>query len=906
MSSSLADLLHAFAQQPDLDLPKAIVTAAHAALVEQDGARLPDTDIRAWLLAGARPQFLRALSREQRYGPYVRCMNAALLRSSYTLGDLLDDRARQHPERCFLEEGDGERRILSFGQTALRCGIIAHSLRAGITATEGPRVALFTGNTLEGALCDLACLAHGIFVVPLSVHLDAQTLGMIVRRLRLNTVLVDDDDRLRRALSARMESAPDITIIHIGPGDPEEKDVERFDAFIARNRERTVPDAIAFRADRHGEASRAIGYTDTATVMFTSGSTGHPKGICFSQMNIVSKRFARAAALPDVGSDETLVAFLPLFHTFGRFLELQGMLFWGGRYVFAGNPSREALFARMQEFHPTGLISIPQRWGELREEAERAGALAAVSGGKLRWGLSAAGYLAPSDFRYFHQQNVTLCSGFGMTEATGGILMTPPGDYEDESVGLPLPGIEVRLSAEGEMEMRGPYVARTLPDGEDAVGREEDWVATGDLFTRSQSGHYRIVDRVKDIYKNSRGQTIAPLGVENRFRDVPGIRRCFLAGDGRAHNTLLIVLDEDAQVLHGLSPEQRASYFNAIVRAVNRDLPSYERILEFTLLEKDFSQSDGELTAKGSYNRKRIAENYRAEIDQMYRAQTLSFRIAGLRLQLPLWMLREIGCTERDLRLRPEGLYNSATRVMLRVAGGRSEQSWRIGDLEYQLDAASIDLGRLCRQPTGWTGNTALAEFFPCHEGWDVSLPELVDVYPLRDSDGASRTGNTGEEVQQGHAAGRNGRRQGSVGTVLLQLHKLLALILAAESPSALQLFDDIAAALQTVPRRHATLLRRRLGSCAWHAEETVRIRAYETLLLYDPQPEDPAPYNAFMNAGRSFLDGPALERIASPDMRGERLAALRRRLQLYREQRPRPTARLRSPSHIDVPARLA
>ena len=119
----------------------------------------------------------------------------------------------------------------------------------------------------------------------------------------------------------------------------------------------------------------------------------------------------------------------------------------------------------------------------------------------------------------------------------------------------------------------------------------------------------------------------------------------------------------------------------------------------------------------------------------------------------------------------------------------------------------------------------------------------------------------------------------------------MLSRILAAESTAALQLFDDIAAALQTTPRRHAALLRRRLGSCALHPDESVRIRAYEALLLFDPDPGDAAPYHAFMNAGRAFLDAQALERIASPDMQGERLAALRRRLHSYRALRPVPSS---------------
>ncbi|MFZ1731557.1 MAG: AMP-binding protein [Bacteroidota bacterium] len=917
MTLKLSDLLQTLDHQPDPALPPAVIALIHETLVEGSGTAVSDAELRAFLQAAASPQFLQSLSREQRYGPLERCVRAALLRSGYSLHDLLRDRERTLSGRCFLQEGDGERRSLSFAQTRLRCAAIAHALLADPRTSDSrpPRVALFTNNSLESALCDLACLSYGIFITPLSVHLDEQSIGEIFRRLSITVVLADDEDRLRRLLRVRREQALDFAVLAVGNIDSGEKEIERFESYVATNRERELPGGSIAAARRN-----PIGYTTAATVMFTSGSTGRPKGVCFSMMNMISKRFSRAAALPDVGMDETLVAFLPLFHTFGRFLELQGMLFWGGKYVFAGNPSREALFARMREFRPTGLISIPQRWTELHKEvessmaAQRTGSsgeegrngsvkqtdaaqsVLAAAGGRLRWGLSAAGYLAPAVFRFFHDHGVALCSGFGMTEATGGILMTPPGEYQDDSVGIPLPGIEVRQTEVGELEMRGPYVALPLPEDADAPlpqqdGSEYSWQSTGDLFEQEPGGHYRIIDRVKDIYKNSRGQTIAPMGVESRFREVPGLKQCFLAGDGRSHNVLLIIADEASPAMRSMPvAQQRQSYFNEIVRAVNRELPVYERILEFTVLKRDFSQSEGELTSKGSFNRKLIAENFREEIDQLYRARRLSFRIAGLQLHLPLWMLRDIGCTERDIRVHPEGLYNAAEQRLLAVSQGRDGMSWRIGDIEYQLADDGIDLGRLCRQPFGWVGNQALADFFPCHEGWDVRLDDVLAVRPLRSQyhDGANSSWS--QTSASTEAQRKDEGNRGSIGSQLLQLHGMLAVVFAAESPAALQLFDDLAAALQFIPHRHAALLRQRLGSCGWHEVDAVRIRAYSTLMLFDPDPEDASPYNAFMESGKTFLDDFALERIATLDLRGEQLTALRRRMHAYRKHSPAPS----------------
>jgi long-chain acyl-CoA synthetase len=197
-----------------------------------------------------------------------------------------------------------------------------------------------------------------------------------------------------------------------------------------------------------------------------------------------------------------------------------------------------------------------------------------------------------------------------MTEATGGITMTPPGEYEEGSVGLPLPGIRVRLGESDELEIAGPYVARYLDEAEPAEDGER-WLKTGDVFREREGGHLEIVDRVKDIYKNSRGRTIAPRRVEQRFEGVPGIRRVFLAGDGRDDNVLLVVPDPDDPVLAGdPQGEEARDYLRRIVAAANADLATYERVVDFAVLPRDFSLDAGELTPKGSYRRKAIEKAF--------------------------------------------------------------------------------------------------------------------------------------------------------------------------------------------------------------------------------------------------------------------------------------------------------
>ena len=160
-----------------------------------------------------------------------------------------------------------------------------------------------------------------------------------------------------------------------------------------------------------------------STIMYTSGSTSDPKGVIFNQTNIVSKRFARALALPDISSGDIFLCYLPLFHTFGRYFELMGSIFWGSTYAFAESPSFSSLLKDFKVVSPSVFISIPKRWVQLYElmnetldldlasEESVRDILENYTGGNLKWGLSAAGYLDPDIFRFFHSNKIELISG---------------------------------------------------------------------------------------------------------------------------------------------------------------------------------------------------------------------------------------------------------------------------------------------------------------------------------------------------------------------------------------------------------------------------------------------------------------------------------------------------------------
>jgi long-subunit acyl-CoA synthetase (AMP-forming) len=838
-------------------LALALLEAAEAAAA---GRPRPAASWHRFLDLTRRPAFLVALGTHEARRRWAEVAFAAIRTSRYTLATLLAQRVAEHPERpLFQESPDAGSPCWSYEAVASRLARTAAALLRG--ARRPPRVLILSPNSVEAACADLACLVHGIPVTPLNPETDRDGLVFVLERLRFGLVLVHGDaerTRVERALGAARPR-----LLQLDPSAPLRGAAE---ASLAQLSASLTPAQVT----RALEAHVPPGLDEPATVMFTSGSSGLPKGVVHTGHAILAKRFARAAALPEVGTDETLLCYLPLFHTFGRYLELLGSLFWGGSYVFAGNPSFETLARALPQVRPTGLVGVPRRWLQLRErclERERGGsdALRAVVGDRLRWGLSAAGHLEPAVFRFFQRHGVELCSGFGMTEAAGGVTMTPPGAYEDDSVGVPLPGLRARLGQDGELEIAGPYVGRYLDDPPPRPG-EERWLATGDVFTRRPSGHFEIVDRLKDVYKNTRGQTVAPAAVERRLADVPGVRRALLVGDGRDENVLLIVPDRQDAVIAGARPEAVDSYFDRIVAAVNGEVAPHERVVRYALLARDF-EPERELTPKGSYRRREIERAFAPVISELYRSGTVELRCGPLRVRLPRWFVRDLGLLETDLVPHAAGVLERRSGRVLAVAPA-DEGRVRVGDLEYEIEGQVVDLGLFARQPLLWAGNPALRAFAPCKDGWDVPLARVA----ARVRAAAASPGTRPVSPASGELP-------------LEEAHALAARALFARVDDALAAVSAIAERLPTVEPRIGGLLRRRLSSLAWHPDLAVRCLAYRTLLLDEQLPGSEELLASFVQSGHPFLDADSIDEIARARPERHRLESLRLRLRDYRRQ---------------------
>ncbi len=704
------------------------------------------------LEAAWEPAFVEAIRSADLTDAWFAIELQLLEKLQYTLGRLFRRRAEQHPKRVLFQFHDGGRwKKLTWEEVFQSCDRIYEAYSA-LTPSPGARVAILSENRIEVALVDIMCIAAGIEVVPIQAHSTTAQIGYILEHAEIETVFVSSRQQLR-AVESLMGNLPHLRHIvvfapHLFTTNP-----------LVHSLHEWLHDLTREETGNWNQSMDHVRLNDPASIMYTSGTTGYPKGICFTQGNLISKRFARGLVFP-LGEEDIFLCYLPLYHTFGRFLELWGSIYWGARYVFARGTGSHSLAVDLMEIRPTILISIPARWQEIYERIEARINLETdspetileqaqhASGGRLRWGLSAAGYLDPDIFQFFQRNGIHLHSGYGMTEATGGITMTPRGGYIPESVGQALPGIEISLAGDGEMLLRGPYVSPGYWKDDAPPQREDGWFHTADVFEEIGREQFKIVDRKKEIYKNVKGQTIAPQKIENMFRDFDSIEQIFVVGDHRPYNTALIVLDWNHPIIMGMMESQEAvdEYISSLINSVNSFLAPFERITSFKLLEKPFTIAEGLITAKGTFRRQAILQTFADEIEKLYARSYQSYFIGALEVRIPNWFYRHRGWTRRDLHVTDFGLVhvNGVDQLELSFRNGEL----RIGEMTLQFEENRLSFESVLNQPAFWVGNQPLAAFLN-PDRLRPSIPEGLPSWLAVDGPDLQLSGKEQETLEQ-------------------------------------------------------------------------------------------------------------------------------------------------------------
>jgi long-chain acyl-CoA synthetase len=409
------------------------------------------------------------------------------------------------------------------------------------------------------------------------------------------------------------------------------------------------------------------------TFVYTSGTTGPPKGVVLTHRNIVWECEAMRETLPITEEDEQLL-FLPLAHIFARILEWTTIL-KGSKVAFAESIAQ--VKANLAEVRPTFMCAVPRvlekvylgilgnrnaapparqkifdwaftvgkqvsKYKQRHEPVPVVLALKnavatrlvfskiqAVLGGRMRFLVSGGAPLSKEIAEFFHAAGVLILEGWGLTETTAGTCVNRPDKYAFGTVGPAVPGIELKIAADGEILVRGGSVMKEYYGKPDATAEAidgEGWFHTGDIGV-IEDGMLKITDRKKDIIVNAGGKNIAPQNLENALKTTPYISQVMVHGDKRPYLVALITLNEeniakwaqDNGVTGALHTNEKVrALIQKYVDELNGREPSYSSIKKFVILEKDFSQETGELTPTLKVKRKFTSEKYKEMIDGFY------------------------------------------------------------------------------------------------------------------------------------------------------------------------------------------------------------------------------------------------------------------------------------------------
>jgi long-chain acyl-CoA synthetase len=372
-----------------------------------------------------------------------------------------------------------------------------------------------------------------------------------------------------------------------------------------------------------------------ATILYTSGTTGEPKGVMLTQGNLASNAGSTLEAfyLPN----QLRLNLLPLSHIFARTCDLYCWIIDGSRLAMA--ESRETVLADCQAIRPTTLNAVPYFYDRVYRGLcasgleNTPGALKAALGGAIERCCSGGAALPDHLYEYFHAHGVPLLQGYGLTESSPVLTISTPTHHRAGSCGRAIPGIDLRIADDGEILTRGPHIMTGYYRNPQATSEvlKDGWLATGDIGRLDDDGFLYITGRKKEILVTSGGKNIAPVFLEGLLTGDPLILQAMVVGDGRSHLAALIVPNADVlkaelrqRNLATLSHQESLTHSETLalyrLRIDQRlaGVSPHEQVRKFVLLPRPFSIDAGELTPKLSLRRQIITANYKSHIEAMY------------------------------------------------------------------------------------------------------------------------------------------------------------------------------------------------------------------------------------------------------------------------------------------------
>jgi long-chain acyl-CoA synthetase len=538
---------------------------------------------------------------------------------------------------------------------------------AALGLESGDRVAILAGTRPEWTLADFGALCAGAIVVPIYHTNSPQECAYVLAHAEVRAVICEDAAQAAKVAAVR-DACPTLEEVIVMEGGAE--GAISLDDLRARGA--TVPPDVC------EQRLAAVRADDVATIVYTSGTTGPPKGCLLTHRNLLATVRMYDQRLQLTGARPVVYLYLPLAHSLARVAQIVTIDAGGTLAFWGGDP--QAIVGELAQVRPTHFPSVPRVFekihagvlrtvtdqGSLRQAVfrravatggavrrrRRSGravgradrlrhalgdrlALArvrALFGDRLVLGLTGAAPIGREILEFFDACGVEVLEGYGLTETCAAATLNAPGQARLGSVGPPLPGTGVAIAADGEVLMRGPHVFAGYHRDPDATGQtiENGWLRSGDLGVLDDEQFLTITGRKKDLIITSSGKNVSPESLESALRETRWIANAIVHGDRRPYLVALVTLDADvtptlAEEL-GVPCDPAVMATDERVRAViqrdvdevNARFARIEQIKRFGILPRDLSQADGELTPTLKVKRPVVSERYAAELAALY------------------------------------------------------------------------------------------------------------------------------------------------------------------------------------------------------------------------------------------------------------------------------------------------
>lgn len=551
---------------------------------------------------------------------------------------------------------------------------------ASLGVKRGDRVAILSNNRVEWNLIDWANICMGALTVPIYASSPASQVRHIIGDCEPAVVFVESwelSERLK-PFPSELARAGSVVIIEFPPTHTGRRGVQEDVMTLTRVQEM----GRAYGKTHNGSFEQGIERLrpeDDLTIIYTSGTTGEPKGVLTTHGHYLYMIKAVDAAIPSGDADVTL-HFLPSAHSLGR---LEHFMAVAKGWTLGYARSLDALAKDLRIVRPTVLFAVPRiyeiAFSRIRSRAERApmgrkfifhralsigrrwsrrarrgealglglslamkllnkvvfSEVRAAFGGNLKVAISGGAPLSREVGEFFHALGILILEGYGLTETSTVSHVNRLDRFKFGTVGLPLAGVDCRIAADGEILLRGPNILKGYYRDSDSTRKAVDetgWFYTGDIGEIDSEGFLTITDRKKDLIVMSGGKKVAPQKIENLLKTSPLISQVMIVGGGENPLMALIALDpsraSEVAKQEGIEfkaeseiashPWARAQ-IKALLREKNRELAPFEAVTRFSILARELTVGDEELTPTLKLRRQIVMERYKDLIDEMYR-----------------------------------------------------------------------------------------------------------------------------------------------------------------------------------------------------------------------------------------------------------------------------------------------